>query len=97
MESLLTIQPIVTRLPLPQWRRTKYQCCLWSVHKAQSSSWENEQRDPARKAMQSHTIEETRRHMNSLYPDFAAAHSKLKLNPKNVPERFWPWIPYAEL
>jgi hypothetical protein len=35
--------------------------------------------------------------MNSLYPEFVAAHSKLKLNPQNVPERFWRWIPYAEL
>lgn len=47
--------------------------------------------------MHSRTPDETRQHMNALYPDFVAAHSKLKLNPKHVPERFWPWIPYAEL
>ena len=47
--------------------------------------------------MQPSTADETRQHMNSLYAEFVAAHSRLKLNPNNVPERFRPWIPYAEL
>ena len=47
--------------------------------------------------MHTRTPDKTRQHMKSLYGEFVSKHSRLELNPDNVPESLWPWIPYAEL